>query len=413
MALHDISRAEPGLRRWFHGFAMAPPLRWLGRRLRWPAAPERAGMLRWNGLPWLMGALAVALMDIGVALLHATALAARLAWRLAPRVLGRLWEGASAFVLDSIDSLRERDDPILRTEPGQDPAPDARAVAVMVQFSPDGTITDMVRRQIEAYRALGFAVVLVSNSPAFPEPAWQSARQVASLVVHRRNRGLDFGAWKDLVPVALARWPTAEELLLVNDSVLGPIRPVAPVVGAMREAGPGVFGLLESLQGGPHLQSWFTLARGPAAVADLARFLARLRLSRSKWIIIQRGELRLARAMRAAGHRVAAWHGYTELLRTALADPVERAYLERALPAWLADADAAQQQAILTERPLNPAHHLWRVLCGPAGCPFIKTELVRRNPGGLPDVECWPELVPPDSPCPLPVLRAHLAALGP
>jgi hypothetical protein len=202
-------------------------------------------------------------------------------------------------------------------------------------------------------------------------------------------------------------------LLLVNDSVLGPIRPLEPVVDAMREAGPGMFGLLESLQGGPHLQSWFTLARGQAAIADLARFLAQLRLSRSKWITIQRGELRLARAMRAAGHRVAAWHGYSDLVRTALADPVERAYLARALPASFAASDPAQQEAILTERPLNPAHHLWRVLSGPAGCPFIKTELVRRNPGQLPDVETWPDLVPPDSPCPVPMLQAHLAALGP
>jgi hypothetical protein len=367
--LQDISRAEPGLRRWLHG------LRAIGRR------------------------------DRGSLLLRLRQVVARTA--------DRTREVMVAAVLDTIDRFRTAPPPILRMEPGEDRAPDARAVAVMVQFSPDGTITEMVRRQVETYRALGFAVVLVSNSPTFPEPAWQAARQVASLVVHRRNRGLDFGAWKDLVPVALEQWPATEELLLVNDSVLGPIRPLAPVVGAMREAGQGVFGLLESLQGGPHLQSWFTLVRGQSAIADLARFLARLRLSRSKWMIIQRGELRLARAMRAAGHRVAAWHGYSDLVRTALADPVERAYLARALPAWFAEVDPAQQEAILTERPLNPAHHLWRVLSGPAGCPFIKTELVRRNPGRLPDIETWPDLVPPDSPCPVPMLQAHLAALGP
>lgn len=333
------------------------------------------------------------------------------------RILRRI--GAFAYdytvvtLLDAVDRRRAAPPPILRMEPGEDPAPDARAVAVFVQFSPDGAISAMVRRQVETYRALGFAVVLVSNSPAFPEAAWQAARGVAALVVHRRNGGLDFGAWKDLVPMALARWPAAEELLLVNDSVLGPIRPLAPVVDAMRAEGPGVFGLLESLQGGPHLQSWFTLVRGRAAIADLARFLAALRLSRSKWKIIQRGELRLARTMRAAGHRVAATHRYEDLLRVALADPVESDYLARLLPGWLAGADAARRQAILVQRPLNPAHHLWRVLSGPAGCPFIKTELVRRNPGRLPAVEAWPALVPADAPCPVPMLRAHLDALGP
>jgi len=378
----DISATSPGLARWRHG--LGPTL----------AAMDGASLTAWQR---------------SVQVLRRSGIAARVLRRFG----SLLYDNTVVSVLDRIDAWRGRPDPILRLEPGEDPAPDARAVALFVQFSPDGTITEMVRRQVEAYRGLGFAVVLVSNSPAFPEPAWQGARQVASLVVHRRNEGLDFGAWKDLVPVALARWPAAEELLLVNDSVLGPIRPLAPVVDGMRASGPGVFGLLESLQGGPHLQSWFTLVRGRAAVADLARFLARLRLSRSKWKIIQRGELRISRAMREAGHRVAAWHRYEELVRAALADPAERDYLMRAVPAWLAGIDPARHLAILMDRPLNPAHHLWRVLSGPAGCPFIKTELVRRNPGRLPEVEAWPALVPPDAPCPVPVLQAHLAAIGP
>lgn len=408
--LVDLSRRRPGLRRWLHGLTALPPLRSIRLRMQVTSLAELGRLLRAGPPSKALAVLAADMLRVARALLRA---GARMAWHLARRMIERLWDFASTAVLDSIDALRGRADPVLRIEPGLDAAADARAVAVFVQFSPDGMISGMVQRQVAAYRDLGFAVVLVSNSPAFPEPAWQAARRVAALVIHRRNEGLDFGAWKDVVPLALARWPAAEEVLLVNDSVLGPIRPLGPVVEAMRAAGPGVFGLLESLQGGPHLQSWFTLVRGPAAIADLARFLARLRLSRSKWKIIQRGELRLGRSMQAAGHRVAARHGYDELVRAALADPAERDYLMRALPAWLAGIDPARHHAILTDRPLNPAHHLWRVLSGPAGCPFIKTELVRRNPGRLPEVEAWPALVPADSPCPVPLLRAHLAAIGP
>lgn len=320
---------------------------------------------------------------------------------------------ALATVLDPIDCLRRQNDAILRMEPGEDAALSCRSVAVFVHFSPDGELSAMVHRQAKIYRRLGFAVVLVSNSPQFPEHAWQEARQVAAVVVHRRNRGLDFGAWKDLVPVARARWPQADELLLVNDSVLGPIRDLAPLFAALRDRGAGFYGLLESTQGGPHLQSWFSLARGTKAVADLAAFLTRLRLSRSKWIIIQRGELRLARSMRAAGNSVSAVYSYQDLVCMALDDPEQRAYLDRAVPHIVAGVDRKEAEQRLLARPLNAAHHLWRVLAGPAGCPFIKTELVRRNPGGLPDVDTWPDLVPPDSPCPVDVLRAHLASLGP
>ncbi|WP_204267400.1 hypothetical protein, partial [Escherichia coli] len=67
----------------------------------------------------------------------------------------------------------------------------------------------------------------------------------------------------------------------------------------------GVFGLTESLQGGPHLQSYFVLGHGRRATEDMAGFLRGLRLSFSKWITVQRGEIALTAAMRQR-HFVAA-----------------------------------------------------------------------------------------------------------
>jgi hypothetical protein len=46
--------------------------------------------------------------------------------------------------------------------------------------------------------------------------------------------------------------------------------------------------------------------------------------------------------------------------------------------------------------PLNPSHHLWRVLIECMDFPYLKTELVRRNPGNLPGVDGWAQLVPAD-----------------
>jgi hypothetical protein len=390
--LIEMSASIPGWRRWLHSI---PPLSLSFIHL------FKALRLR-RKRPTIVGILFVL-------------------WKLACYLLALFKFGVRFFVWavdqirteaqDWIDRLRPSAPSILRMETGLDPQSEACSLAIMVQYCPSGTLSEMVLHQIATYRAQGFAVVLVSNSPVFPEQAWQQARREAALVVHRRNRGLDFGAWKDLVPLALARWRTADELLLVNDSVLGPIRPVTPIFTAMRAAGPGYFGILESIQGGPHLQSWFTLARGRAAVTETAAFLAALHLSRSKWKIVQRGELQMARHMRTKGHRVAVAHSYEALVDTALAEPSERHYLDRAIPFWLNEVGASKARALLLRHPVNPAHHLWRVLTGPAGCPFLKTELVRRNPGGLPDVETWPSLVPADSPCSIEMLKGHLALL--
>jgi hypothetical protein len=62
-------------------------------------------------------------------------------------------------------------------------------------------------------------------------------------------------------------------------------------------------------------------------------------------------------------------------------------------------------------RKKSPTHHLWHLLASQFGGPFLKTELVLRNPGRLPNIETWPAVVPPDAPCPLPVLRAHLKTM--
>lgn len=97
--------------------------------------------------------------------------------------------------------------------------------------------------------------------------------------------------------------------------------------------------------------------------------------------------------MRRRGHYVAAVYGYRAIIDQAPVDPAMR--------------------QMLINHPVNPAHHFWRILASSAGCPFIKAELVRRNPGQIADVHEWPEVVPLDPPCPADVIAKHLVVLGP
>jgi hypothetical protein len=302
---------------------------------------------------------------------------------------------------------------LLRIEDGVRPVPEATRIALYVHYSATGEISEMVRCQLGLLGQVGFAIVFISMAAHIPEDDWQAARGLCALVVHRKNFGRDFGAWHDVVPEVRRRWPDPDELMLANDSVLGPIHPFAPVIEAMRGGGDGLFGLTESLQGGAHLQSYLLLTCGKAAVQDLMRFLQTLYISHSKWLLVQMGEIRLARWMRRRGHRVAAVFGYDRLVRAAVADPAERQRLI-ASNAKLRSLDrlaADQAAALLHEWPLNPTQHLWHVLATKFADPFVKTELVLRNPGRLPGVETWAAVVPPDSPCPLAMLTAHLQTM--
>jgi hypothetical protein len=302
-----------------------------------------------------------------------------------------------------------RSEPV-RMEDGVRPATGAKRIALYVHYSPGGQVSDMVRRQLSLLTGTGFSIVFISMAARIPEDDWQAVRALCALVVQRENFGRDFGAWHDLMPEVARRWAEPDELMLVNDSVLGPITALEPVIETMRAGGNGLFGLTESLQGGSHLQSYMLLARGRAAVADLIGFLTAMRISHSKWLLIQTGEMRLARWMRKRGHRVAAVFGYDRLVQAAAADPAERRRLAASYHRLKEFADLPDDQAaaLLHLWPLNPTHHMWHLLATRFGGPFLKTELIMRNPGRLPGVAEWPAVVPPDAPCPLPTLRAHL-----
>jgi hypothetical protein len=303
---------------------------------------------------------------------------------------------------------------LMRVEAGADAAAGAAHIALYVHYSANGSISGMVRYQLDLLRQAGFATVFISMSPNIPEADWQAARELCTLTVHRRNFGRDFGAWQDLVPEVRRRWGIPQELMLVNDSVLGPIRPLQPILETMRAGGDGLFGLTESLQGGPHLQSYLLLVRGKRATADIMRFVETMFISHSKWLLVQLGEIRLARWMRQRGHRVAAVFGYDRIVQAVLADPTERDRIKTAN--WrlrrLDELSDDQIAALLADWPLNPTHHLWHVLAARLDFPFLKTELIARNPGRLPDVAEWPSVVPPDSPCHVQMLRAHLETVG-
>ena len=294
----------------------------------------------------------------------------------------------------------------------------ARFVALYVHHAPMPGVSAMVHAQVEHYQALGFAVVFVSMCPGLPRQDCDRLRGACALVVRRRNFGLDFGAWHDLLPLVRTHAPAAEELLLVNDSVCGPFRRLGPALQAMRAGGGGLFGLSENLAPRPHLQSYFLLASGRPAVGDVLAFLRRYRPTGDKRLTIRTGEVALTRWMRCRGHRVAAWCGYEGVERAALDHPVARARV-RALYPWCFQAvpvggpgEAEGMRRGLARRPLNPTHLFWRELVEDFAFPFIKTDLLLRNPLGLSDPLVWHNLLTGDGRIDRAMIEDHLAALA-
>jgi hypothetical protein len=305
---------------------------------------------------------------------------------------------------------------VLSHEPG---APErlGHRVAVFCHFDRYGRIRDHTRVYIEALRDEGFDVVLVTNSRALAaaDHTWALGR-VAHVVI-RRNVGYDFAAWRDAMTVCNLPSADTKFLLIVNDSVYGPLRHLGPIIERIDFDLADVWGATDSWQHCFHLQSFF-IAFGPKALRHevFASFWSSVGNVRSKWWATRHCELTMSRSFIAAGLRCMALWPYTgmiELLRQMAtqngAGDVDggngdeeqvsmRAFRSgaRSFADPFTEASHNNVARILNSAlrhvPLNPTADLWQVLIE-RGCPFLKRELLRDNPSRVPGVATWLSLI--------------------
>jgi hypothetical protein len=290
-------------------------------------------------------------------------------------------------------------------------------VVVFCHFDRYGRIRDHTRVYIDALRNEGFDVVFVTNSSTLAAADHTWARGRVARVVVRRNVGYDFAAWRDAMIVCNLPSTDTRFLLIANDSVYGPLRPLGPIFQRIDFDLADVWGATDSWQHNFHLQTFF-IAFGPKALNHevFASFWSSVGNVRSKWWAIRHSELSMSRAFIAAGLRCKALWPYTgmiEVLRQAAAKEgagdvgggtgdVEQVSVRavrlpsRSFPDPFAEVGHRNATRILNTAlqhvPLNPTADLWQVLIE-QGCPFVKRELLRDNPSRVPGVAAWLSLV--------------------
>lgn len=166
----------------------------------------------------------------------------------------------------------------------------------------------------------------------------------------RPNVGYDFGTWA----ATLHRFPAiaeAEYVLQVNDSLVGPFIPLTEVIAHFEQAATPLWGLVDSTQHYPHLQSFFVgYKAGVLTHPALRHFWRDIRVEKDKWTLISRCEIGLTR----------------------LIDDVGLPYT--VMYPW--------QQVVMHNQ--NPSVFGWRRLLD-RGFPFVKREIITRPPEDVRD----------------------------
>lgn len=283
----------------------------------------------------------------------------------------------------------------------RNPRPPGAPVVIYVTWHPRSIVTEMVLYQLAAYRLAGFYLSVVSNSERLDERLILHA----DIVVHRENVGHDWGAWKEAAVYLHGDPPPT--LLLVNDSVCGPAYNLVRSLNRMvNRPADVVVGMTECRMYAAHLQSYCLMFRGPM-VRDALHALAEMDLPNDKAGAIGL-EIGLSQAFLSRGWQLGAEWGTawtTSQADAAWLNAVRPPPLDRRSDPdqWTRDAALARWK----EWPANPTHHLWLPLLR-AGFPWIKRDLVLRNPGRVPEVANWRNHWPANAPVSADIVQAHL-----
>jgi lipopolysaccharide biosynthesis protein len=252
-------------------------------------------------------------------------------------------------------------------------------VCLFAHFDQDDKVDDYVLGYLAQLRESNFSIVFISTSRL-------SAAETARLrdtccdVILRENAGLDFASWS----AGFAKHASAigGRLLLANDSVYGPIGSLKTALERLTLNHADFYGMVESVEIAPHLQSWFVLlepwvVRSAAFSAILAQPFAGM----TRKQIVLNGEVDLSRRLMQAGFHYQALHRNDRI----------------GLPG---------------RHDANAMLLFWRELLLEEGIPFLKIELLRDNPIGVEDAATILQSVERIDPAICDLISLHLARTG-
>jgi len=311
---------------------------------------------------------------------------------------------------------------------------DSQKIAVFIHFDGRGRVHRYVEYYLAKLAEAGFHIVFVSNAPKFPMESVGAVKPHVSSILWRENVGYDFGAYKEGIN-EVPDLETRDLLVLCNDSVYGPVHSIADVVEKMDAQDVDIWGITDNWEVKYHIQSYFIAFKKSALVSTaFAKFWKNLRFVQSKFWVIKKYEIGLTQYFLSSGlrgtalcpYRVAAKNivqtvrdhevleenegGLMQLLghggdhqrsgRSSKLDMETRRFMRRVY--WAIDRGM----------PLNSTHFFWDYMVVKMGCPFVKRDLLLKNPLRIPYMIAWDEVIRNNTAYDVDLALDHLKAVS-
>jgi lipopolysaccharide biosynthesis protein len=253
---------------------------------------------------------------------------------------------------------------------------------ILVHYDRDGVVDPYLLPYLNALRANASHFVFVSTA-TLSSTTQEELRTYCDTVIVRENVGYDFMSYQK--GLESFDYTLYDEVLLCNDSVYGPLRPLEPLFRRMSKEPCDFWGVSDNHDMGYHLQSYFLLFKKPILQSSIfTHFWQNIEVLESKIEIIERYEVGLSQQLIKAGFtpqisttfQASKWQKWQIILKkltpTNIIKKLHSLYHGKV--------------RIVRIGKINSTHYFWRDLITKGNLPFIKIELLRDNPLGV-DIE--------------------------
>lgn len=271
-------------------------------------------------------------------------------------------------------------------------------VFIFCHFDPAGKIWYDTRCYLRNIRAAGYSIIFITNSGKISPDELSFLEKLAACIIIRKNNGYDFAAYSAGVRMLEQDGWKGDCLVLGNDSVYGPIKDISEIFRRLNFGVADVWCLTDSWQHSYHAQSYF-LAFGSKVLStkEFWRYWQDVRILKSKTAVVHYYELGFSRRLLELGFKINALWSYHSFFPYLTIQRYSDSSTDSPMttPPRTPARSEFQKKACLTYRariPLNPTHELWFSLLE-AGYPFIKKELIQKNPAKVENIFDWHDVI--------------------
>lgn len=232
-------------------------------------------------------------------------------------------------------------------------------------FSKDKTCPAYVLYLIKKLKKeLNADIIFIDNSGKLKEN--KNINSNVEAYICTRNMGRDFGAWKTGISFLEKEKILSEydSIILTNDSIYGPFFNTNKFISKIESRNqPCVGGITDSWSPKYHLQSYFLIFNKKFINSQtFIKFWKGIFYINHKRFIINNYELGLSKKVLKCGGELIPLCNYRNVRNSFLRNSPQK------------------NNSIYLKNALNPTHFLWKTLLVDFQCPFIKKDLLSKNP---------------------------------